>query len=48
MLGLRNEGKVWQDIQRLIERDLDLEEARLVTGRFPTPREAARRLSRRR
>ena len=29
MLGLRNEGKVCQDVQRLIERDLDLEEARL-------------------
>ena len=29
MLGLRNEGKVSQDVQRLIERDLDLEEARL-------------------
>jgi CPA1 family monovalent cation:H+ antiporter len=29
VLGLRNEGKVSQDIQRLIERDLDLEEARL-------------------
>ncbi len=29
VLGLRNEGKVSQDVQRLIERDLDLEEARL-------------------
>ena len=29
VLGLRNDGKVSQDIQRLIERDLDLEEARL-------------------
>ena len=29
VLGLRNEGKVSQEIQRLIERDLDLEEARL-------------------
>ena len=29
VLGLRNEGRVSQDIQRLIERDLDLEEARL-------------------
>jgi Na+/H+ antiporter len=29
VLGLRNEGKVSQDIQRAIERDLDLEEARL-------------------
>jgi CPA1 family monovalent cation:H+ antiporter len=29
VLGLRDEGKVSQDIQRLIERDLDLEEARL-------------------
>jgi CPA1 family monovalent cation:H+ antiporter len=29
VLGLRNQGKVSQDVQRLIERDLDLEEARL-------------------
>jgi len=29
VLGLRNEGKVSQEVQRLIERDLDLEEARL-------------------
>jgi CPA1 family monovalent cation:H+ antiporter len=29
VLGLRNEGKVSQDVQRHIERDLDLEEARL-------------------
>jgi CPA1 family monovalent cation:H+ antiporter len=29
VLGLRDEGKVSQDIQRQIERDLDLEEARL-------------------
>lgn len=29
ILNLRNEGKVSQDVQRLIERDLDLEEARL-------------------
>ena len=29
VLGLRNQGKVSQDIQRVIERDLDLEEARL-------------------
>jgi CPA1 family monovalent cation:H+ antiporter len=29
VLGLRDEGKVSQDVQRLIERDLDLEEARL-------------------
>jgi CPA1 family monovalent cation:H+ antiporter len=29
VLGLRNDGKVSQDVQRLIERDLDLEEARL-------------------
>ena len=29
VLGLRNDGKVSQDIQRVIERDLDLEEARL-------------------
>ena len=29
VLGLRNQGKVSQDIQRAIERDLDLEEARL-------------------
>ena len=29
VLGLRNEGKVSPDVQRLIERDLDLEEARL-------------------
>jgi len=29
VLGLRNEGKVSQAVQRLIERDLDLEEARL-------------------
>jgi CPA1 family monovalent cation:H+ antiporter len=29
VLGLRNEGKVSQQVQRLIERDLDLEEARL-------------------
>ena len=29
VLGLRNEGKVSQEIQRVIERDLDLEEARL-------------------
>ena len=29
VLGLRNEGKVSQEIQRQIERDLDLEEARL-------------------
>jgi CPA1 family monovalent cation:H+ antiporter len=29
VLGLRNEGKVSQDVQRLIEHDLDLEEARL-------------------
>ena len=29
VLGLRNEGKVSQEIQRAIERDLDLEEARL-------------------
>jgi monovalent cation/hydrogen antiporter len=29
VLGLRNDGKVSQEVQRLIERDLDLEEARL-------------------
>ena len=29
VLGLRDEGKVSQDVQRQIERDLDLEEARL-------------------
>ena len=29
ILTLRNDGKVSQDVQRLIERDLDLEEARL-------------------
>jgi CPA1 family monovalent cation:H+ antiporter len=29
VLGLRNQGKVSQDVQRLIEHDLDLEEARL-------------------
>ena len=29
LLGLRNEGKLRPDIQRLIQRDLDLEEARL-------------------
>ena len=29
VLGLRNEGKVSQEVQRQIERDLDLEEARL-------------------
>ena len=29
VLGLRNEGKVSQEVQRAIERDLDLEEARL-------------------
>jgi monovalent cation/hydrogen antiporter len=29
ILSLRNDGKVSQDVQRLIERDLDLEEARL-------------------
>jgi CPA1 family monovalent cation:H+ antiporter len=29
VLGLRNQGKVSQEVQRLIERDLDLEEARL-------------------
>jgi len=29
VLGLRNEGRISQDIQRQIERDLDLEEARL-------------------
>ena len=29
VLRLRDEGKVSQDVQRLIERDLDLEEARL-------------------
>jgi CPA1 family monovalent cation:H+ antiporter len=29
ILNLRNDGKVSQDVQRLIERDLDLEEARL-------------------
>jgi Na+/H+ antiporter len=29
VLGLRDEGKVNQEVQRLIERDLDLEEARL-------------------
>ena len=29
VLGLRNEGKVSPGVQRLIERDLDLEEARL-------------------
>jgi CPA1 family monovalent cation:H+ antiporter len=29
VLGLRNDGRVSQDVQRLIERDLDLEEARL-------------------
>ena len=29
ILALRNDGKVSQDVQRLIERDLDLEEARL-------------------
>ena len=29
VLGLRNEGRISQDVQRQIERDLDLEEARL-------------------
>jgi CPA1 family monovalent cation:H+ antiporter len=29
VLGLRNEGRISQEIQRVIERDLDLEEARL-------------------
>ena len=29
VLGLRNEGRISQEIQRLIERDLDLEEARI-------------------
>jgi CPA1 family monovalent cation:H+ antiporter len=29
VLGLRNEGKVSQEVQRAIEHDLDLEEARL-------------------
>jgi CPA1 family monovalent cation:H+ antiporter len=29
VLGLRNDGKVSQEVQRLIERDLDLEEARI-------------------
>ena len=32
VLGLRNEGKVSQEVQRQIERDLDLEEARLRYG----------------
>ena len=30
LLGLRNEGKLRPDVQRLIQRDLDLEEARLT------------------
>ena len=30
LLGLRNEGKLKPDVQRLIQRDLDLEEARLT------------------
>ena len=29
VLGLRNEGRISQETQRVIERDLDLEEARL-------------------
>ena len=46
LLGLRNEGKLRPDVQRLIQRDLDLEEARLTrgVGRFdPAPeREGSR------
>ena len=30
LLDLRNEGKLRPDVQRLIQRDLDLEEARLT------------------
>ena len=30
LLGLRDEGKLRPDVQRLIQRDLDLEEARLT------------------
>ena len=30
LLGLRNDGKLRPDVQRLIQRDLDLEEARLT------------------
>jgi hypothetical protein len=30
LLGLRNEGRLRPDVQRLIQRDLDLEEARLT------------------
>jgi CPA1 family monovalent cation:H+ antiporter len=32
LLGLRDEGRLRQDVQRLIQRDLDLEEARLPTA----------------
>ncbi len=38
VLGLRNDGKVSQEVQRLIERDLDLEEARLRYGALSSER----------